>query len=459
MADDHKLMKNITGQEINERLREIRNILSERQAGIIYGFHIDGAESDPEDAVVYLEDAVGMTPARMDYTNSKFDYGSWRNAFFMPRPCMLKYDGTVDYYLDPNDYSKKEDGATASDIADADYDGNAMMEWGRNGKKIWYKIVPDAEDATSASVYIADYQADEGFHAWSFINSEGNYVDHFYTPIYNGSLDSSGRLRSLSGKSTLAGSTTSTTNAAMAGYVINNRTAAQERTAARKNNENSAIWDTEVYADNILIELLLILISKSLDSQTAFGKGLTDSGSQTVNDGFTTGIHNAKGMFYGTNSGTAGTPANAVKVFGMENFWGFQWRRFGGLVNDKGTARYKMTRGMQDGSNATDYVVSTNSADYSGYLEGAAIPASISGTYIDAMNFDKNQFTPKTAAGSSSTHYCDGLWTNNNQVDFAFRGGGSDSSLRCGAFSLGLNYSASFAYWFFTASLSCKPLS
>ena len=457
MADDHKLMKNQTGQMIAEALRDIRNVLANRQSGIVYGFHIDGGESDSEDAITYLEDAVGMTPAYMDFTNSKFVWGSWRNAFFIPRPCMLKFDGTVDYYLDPNDYSKKEDG-TASDIADASYNGNAMMEWGRDGKKIWYTIIPDEGDVTSASVYIADYQVNEDFHAWSFINSEGNLVDHFYTPIYNGSMDSSERLRSLSGKSTLSGSTSSTTNAAMAGHIINCRNASQERTAARKNNESLAIWDTEVYADNVLIELLLVLISKTLDSQTAFGKGLSESGSQTVNDGFTSGVHNTKGLFYGTNSGAAGTPANAVKVFGMENFWGFQWRRFGGLVNDKGTARYKLTRGKQDGSNADDYVISTSSNDYAGYLEGASLPA-VSGTYIDAMNFDENQFTPKTVGGTSSTYFCDGLWTNNGQVDYAYRGGNSGNGVRCGAFSLALSNTSSDASWSIAASPSCKPLS
>ena len=198
-----KVMRDNTGLMIEERLRDIRNVLSTGKAGIIYGFHINSGESDPAAAVTYIEDAVGMTPAKMDYANSKFSYGSWGNAFFMPRPCMLKYDGTVDYYLDPNDYSKKADGVTASDVADTTYGGNAMMEWGQNGKKIWYKIVPDTGDDTSASVYIADYQVDADFHAWSFINSEGNLADHFYTPCYFGTIVNDGTndvLRSLSGR-------------------------------------------------------------------------------------------------------------------------------------------------------------------------------------------------------------------------------------------------------------------
>ena len=38
----------------------------------------------------------------------------------------------------------------------------------------------------------------------------------------------------------------------------------------------------------------------------------------------------------------------------MENWWGFQWRRFAGLVNVSGTAKYKMTKGTQDGSTAEE---------------------------------------------------------------------------------------------------------
>ena len=434
-----KVARDITLQETNECLRAIRDVLSYR-GGKIYGFHINIAESDPEDAVTYLADAVGMTPAHMDYTNNVFDWGSWQNAFFIPRPCMLKFDGTVDYYLNPNDYTKKYGSNAASDVANVNYGGNAMMEWGRDGKKIWYKIVPDS-DPTSASVYIANYQADDDFRAWSFVNNQGQYVDHFYTPIYNGSVDGSGRMRSVSGAT-----------------VSKSLTAAQEREKCRANNSSLAIWDTEVYCDIILINFLLTLMSKSLNSQTAFGKGLTSSGSETVNNGFTTGIHNGKGLFYGTNSGAAGTYTNAVKVFGMENWWGFQWRRFGGLVNDNGTAKYKMTRGTQDGSSASDYVISTASADYAGYLTGGAVP-SVSGNYISKQTFDRNQCAPSAVAGNSAQYYCDAFWSNNGQVDYALRGGFSADSDFCGAWYLYLYASAGAALWPIGSALSCKPLS
>ena len=441
-----KVMRDNTGLMIEERLRDIRNVLSTGKAGIIYGFHINSGESDPAAAVTYIEDAVGMTPAKMDYANSKFSYGSWGNAFFMPRPCMLKYDGTVDYYLDPNDYSKKADGVTASDVADTTYGGNAMMEWGQNGKKIWYKIVPDTGDDTSASVYIADYQVDADFHAWSFINSEGNLADHFYTPCYFGTIVNDGTndvLRSLSGR---AGSTR-----------CKGKTAAVESQMARRNH-TSAIYDIEVWADVILINLLLILMGKSLNTQAVFGEGLHTNGSDSVNDSFTSGVHDAKGLFYGTNSGAAGTYTNAVKVFGMENWWGFMWRRTQGIVNVSGTYKYKMTRGIADGSTASDYVISTTGSDYSGYLTGGSAP-SASGSYVDKMQFNQNQFTPKAVSGTAATYYCDALWTNNGQTNFALRGGASNGGSGVGTFCLTLNNAASYANWNLGAALSCKPLS
>ena len=155
-----------TAQAIKDAILNVASAISSKH-GVIYAFHIDGSEGNPSSKITYLKDALGMRPAAMDYTNNKFDYGSWEDAFFMPRPCMVRFDGTVDYYLDPNDYSKKADGS-ASDVANTSYAGNAMMEWGRDGKKIWMKIQPDSGDANSATIYIADHQVDSTYHDFPF---------------------------------------------------------------------------------------------------------------------------------------------------------------------------------------------------------------------------------------------------------------------------------------------------
>lgn len=403
-----------------------------RPTVINYGFHIDSSVQDPSDAVTYLADAEGLTPAYMDYANDKFEWGSWKDAFFMPRPCMLKSDGTVDYYLDENDYSKKSDG-TPSDVADDSYDGNAMIEWGRDNQRIWYKIEPDENDNTSASIFIANQPLDTHYKAWSFYNYDGNMVDHFYTPCYNGSLDANGKLRSISGKTY--------------SELCQNKNVTQEVTAAEKNNPvDKKIWYTEQYCDITLINILLILMSKSLDTQTAFGKGRSGqtSGAQYM---LGTGTMDKKGMFWGSNSNNDG-----VKVFGMENYWSNQHRRFAGLLMNDYQQLYKMTRSMADGSSATDY---NQTGD--GYLQACLSP-NVAG-YISKMWFNKDGFFDySTDGGSLSKYYCDYCYTNSG-LRFALRGGYSAYLIPYGgAFFIGLYAAASYAYWTVGAAVSCKPL-
>lgn len=402
---------------------------------IIYGFHIDSTEGDPAACVTYLQDAVGMTPAFMDFTTGSFNWGSWANAFFLPRPCMLNYDGTVAYYLDPDDYTKKADG-TASDVADDTFQGNAMMEWGRDGKKIWYKIVPDTNDSTSASVYIADYQADEDYHAWSFINNQGVMVPHFYTPIYDGTLDGNGRLRSISGKAY--------------GDLRHTHTMIQDIAAAELNNPGTdRLWYTEVYADIVLIDLLLILMGKSLNSQSAYGVGRGGYESTDMSGMIGTGTMNTRGLFWGSNSYSDG-----VKVFGMENWWGNQWRQYAGHVMIDYAQKYKMTRTTADGSTANDYVISADATDYAGYLTGATAPSSDS--YIMAMGFDENCFQVSGVGGTASTYWCDRYYQASGVRYFLF-GGNSSLTLHQGAFALRQATSTTIS-WQFGTSVSCKPL-
>lgn len=400
---------------------------------IVYGMSIKGSESVPNDKVTYLNDASNMSPAYMDFTNDTFEYGSWRNSFFMPRPCMLRSDGTVDYYLNPNDYSKKVDG-TASDYDNFDYDGNAMMEWGQNGQKIWIKVNPDPLDPESADVFISNHQVNAEYHAWSFINNTGDLVEHFYTPIYNGTLDTNNKLRSISGKAYSS--------------LCQGKTAAQEITAAQLNNPiNKDLWYTEIWSDVLTINYLLILISKTTNCEAAFGRGRTDQ-TTVASSMLGTGTMDDKGMFWGSNTSDYG-----VKVFGMENWWGNQWRRIAGLLLLDGIIKYKLTKGIQDGSTATDY--STSSAE--GYLTGITPPSSAG--YVSKMNFSKdgNMVPSSITSGSATTYYCDYWSVITSGLRFALRGGACTDSRHCGAFYLALSLAPSHASWGIGAGLSCKP--
>ena len=77
-----------------------------------YGIKINKADSNPDTRITYLYDAAGFTPAKMNFTDGSFDFGSWGEVFFVKqnRPVMLKADRTVAYELNHTDHSKKLDG-------------------------------------------------------------------------------------------------------------------------------------------------------------------------------------------------------------------------------------------------------------------------------------------------------------------------------------------------------------
>lgn len=406
-----------------KKLTTFASTLSEER--FVYGVHIDGTDSNPKTRVRYLADAVGMIPAHMNYTSGTFDYGSWADVFFMPKPCMLKTNGQVDYYLNENDLTKKIDGSV-SDVANVDYDGNAMMEWGNGTDIIWWKIEPDKGNPNSASLYVANYQADKDFKNLNFIDINGNEKAHFYTPIYNGSLDSSNKLRSISGQT-----------------VIKSKSASQEMTYARANGTG---YEIEQYVDRLLINILLIIMGKSTETQDVFGRGMSENASDE-NLLLKTGTMNGKGLFWGENAGKAG-----VKVFGMENYYGNQWRRTAGLILANGIAKVKLSPSTKDGSSATNY--NTNGT---GYIEiPNSTPSGTSGGYIRDMLYTALGMFPTVLTGSSSTYYPDSCWFNNAIIAFVFFGGAPNDGRRCGAFYVYLNAKADRRGWYIGASLSYK---
>lgn len=423
--------------------------LNNRIYGKVFGFRIDGNEADPYERVTYLADAVGMTPAHMDYTNDRFDYGSWSDAWFVKetKPCILKPDKTVYCYIDKDDFTKDVNGnsLTTDYHLDNNMDtigANVMIEF----PKIWYKVVP-FNNGKSADVYIANYNVDGTYKDYAYIDKQGNHKEHFYMSAYNGciivdALTHEDVMRSLSGMP-----------------VSYNKTAQQEidlctgKNAGWYTELGDTGWYTEDAGEVMLINFLLILLGKSTDTQTVFGQGLHTGGSSAINNNFRTGIQNTKGMFYGTNSGAIadGSYGNAVKVFGIENWWGFQWRRYAGDINDKGTRKIKLCYGREDDSTTDSF-----NLDGTGYVDVGATPSGTNGGYISDMKFTESGMYSKISSGSSSTYYTDGQWFYNGQVNYALRGGDSGGGSRVGALCVGLHATATAAYWNYGAALSCK---
>lgn len=387
---------------------------------IVYGFHVDPSISDPSNAVTYLEDAVNMTPASMGSTS--FNFGSWADAFFIPKPCMVRFDGTVDYYLDPSDYSKKADG-TASDIADPNYAGNAMMEWGL----IWFKFEPGEADG-EGYFYVSGKKVNDSFNCWCNYDANNNINPHFYTAIYNGT--GTDKLRSISG--------VQLTTANGSG----NTTGQQDITRAIANNTSDLTeWYIDLWADRILVTGLLYLMGKSLNLQATFGRGL-DSGGYTAKNTYVTGTLNDKGLFWGvTTNGNS-----ALKVFGMENYWGCVWHRTAGLFGTADGYAYKLTHGTVDGSTATEFDTTP-----SGYIPVSVIQPGTG--HVTKMSFGKYGILPTATGGSTSTYYCDYFIKGNG---FAMVGGNPNYGLYCGLY-IALHQSADMSDWSISTSLSLKP--
>jgi len=376
-----------------------------------YGFRVKESESNPSSRVEYLFDAVGMTPAAMNYTAGTFSYGSWGD-FWVVRdnfPCMVNNDGSVAYQLNPDNYALRAVTGADSDVANTAFAGNAMsaipLVWVKRYHENGYRYVIFCES-----------QYDESYKAYAHTRPDGSIAPFAYGAMFEGSIVDS-KLRSISGLAP----TSSTT-------------ATAELTAAQA---NGGAWTIETWAFWNLIHDLLVLLGKSTNIQAVFGQGHTTGGASAA-DLLTTGTLINKGQFYGTSD-----TLSAVKVFHMENFWGDRWDRIVGLIYDNGTYKAKMTP-EGDGYNLTG-------AGFSAIREGISATAAGGGWVKNAQQTEHGLF-PTVLSGSEATYDCDYHYYNPAIVSVPIVGGSCVDGANCGR-SLSVIDVAGIAYWHFGASL------
>ena len=419
------------------------------QGNLDYGpfcFIIDTQNSDPTTAVTYFGNNANYTPASMNFSTGQLDYGSWENAFFQPRPVMVKSNGTVDYELDHNDFTKKLDG-TASDVSNTSYDGNCMIAF----PQVWMKFVgSDNADGSSPTnsgryqfVYIANQQIDNSYHCYTHQNKNGTWLDEIFIMAYEPS-NISNKLRSLAGQTILQ---------SLSGVTM--------QTYAKANGN---AWDFMDYGELQMIQMLCILLFKSLDTQGKIGAGVVYSGN-SASTYATTGTTKNKGMFYAVcNNPTSSSATTPIKVFGIENLWGSRYKWFNGLVIPKLSSsssnrvvKYKLCDYTTDGSTTTSY--SAAGTGYKTLTNG--LTSNING-YINKMMLNSDGLFPtaNNVSGSDSTYYCDKVYLNGStSYDyFAFFSGPWGFGSAAGLFFITIGAQLSRADANSGASLSCKPL-
>lgn len=390
-----------------------RNLENQRQATpkayILLGFKIAKNDSNPATRITYTEQAVGLTPAKVNLATGEFDYGSFKNFWFVTenKPYMVYSNGKPAYELDPNDYTKKLDG-TASDVSNTSFDGNAMAKIPLVWLKQW-------QDDSYEYCNICNIQLDDTYKAYAHTREDGSVMDYIWLSCFDGALNGS-KVRSIKGLGTM-----------------NSQTGTNEITYAKN---NGALWYTRSWSQRNLINMLLLLMGRNENTQEVFGYGHYTGGSQASNL-LTTGTLSNKGQFCGYSA-----TGKAVKVFHMENWWGNAWERIAGLMYVSGTIRTKMVKPY----NTTG----------DGYTNTGVAMGGTSGGYISATKMTDQGRLPVTMSGSETTYTCDGGWYNASQVDYALVGGGCNAGLRVGASAVLLSNLVSYSYWVVGAALSCE---
>ena len=386
----------------------------------------------------------------MNFSTGNFSYGSWADSWIMQgiRPCILNPSGQVVCYLDPNDFSKDINGTTVpitqaemdADPTSEYYHGNVMIEF----PKIWLKIAPDSGNVTSATIYLSNKKIDNSSKDYAYISPQKVHKEHFYMPAYNGSVvgdayASDAILRSVSGS-----------------HMITSITSSEARTMCQNVGAGGHLT---TYSEWMLIGFILTLFGKSLHTQDVYGYGACTSGTEALVNGFTTGIHDTKGMFYGTATNTVtSTYVNTVKVLGMENWWGFENRWVDGIINRHTTANgcyVKLCFGTEDGSTVDNY-----SDSPTGYVATGLKPSGTSNSgsvLINEMTFTDKYMIPtkRSANGTFNTYYCDGCYIlNSTDESLAAHGGSSTIGNASGTFNLGLDPLVTDRQWKLGASPS-----
>lgn len=378
-----------------------------------YGIKINKLDSNPETRVTYILDAEGFTPARMNFTAGTFDVGSWGDIWFIRDnyPVMCKYDGTEDFKLSKTDHTKKEDGTTASGIADTTYAGNAMSAM----PKVWmsqYNI------GNYDYIVVCEQQYDATFYADPCVRADGTMADKWYLPMFKGASDGT-RLRSIAGMQPVA-----------------SKTAAQEIALAEA---NGAKWSTKSWSAVNMLSCLIALITKSDNGQTALGNGCLNykSAEPPYYGVQVTGTATDKGQFFGANDNT-----HTVKAFYCEDVWANQWDRLRGLILKNGHTLVKMTPPYNlTGDGYTDVGITWLATD---------------GGYIKDSKMCRYGRIPITRGGSASTYQCDYTRQDITVTAVALFGGSVHYGSICGPWCLYLNYSAGVAVWSIGASLSLE---
>ena len=335
---------------------------------IVYTVNIDKNNSNPKTACTYADNAENMVKGSAEWDNMPI--------FKHIRPCVF-YNGEVNYYLDPNDWTKKY-GTNETSVLTGE-DGDVMIEF----PKFAYKI-KTVDNIITVSVTndesVVENDSEYTYDAFSRL-TEGD-VDYFYKGAFKGSLDSSGQLRSIVGTKPAA-----------------NKTIGAFRTAAQS---NGAHYQQSTYAQLKALQCLYLIKYGDRNGQAEVGNGVVNASGSYVSGYNTTDVASiapelstlASGMTFGTTANNT----THMRLFGIEDFWGCIWEWVDGLTTD-GERNVITSWNSFSGEGVESTSVTTPSG----------LASNASGYIRDVIGNNAAGFMPNNfSGGSSSTHWSDG---------------------------------------------------
>ena len=308
--------------------------------------------------------------------------------------CVLNADGTVKYYLNASDSTKKADGSTA--IIDGT-DGNVMVEI----PKFWYK-----------------YQNAGGVHKWSISDAaQAGYEVH--PAFIRGGVEKSFRYYCAYQGYTLSGKLISGSGR----VPTTSKTRATFRTEAAANGTG---WSQIDWNLLIAVQLLYLVEFANFNTQVMLGKGITTGSVYTAVTGSSNALGNA-------SSPSTNTSTQFMSYRGIENWYG-QINKFIDGVNVSSRVYYVNNKPatFADDVFTGDYVsTGITSASANGYVKNI---------FASGKGFVANN----TTGGSASTFVPDYFYQNTGNRIMFFGGDASYDALAGGFFLLAL-YAASYS--------------
>ena len=393
-----------------ETLDKVYSILASDE---VYGFIEHNATLAPGSRIEYIGANKNFNPITVT-KGGGYSLGDWADfpVLVANKPWMVRSDGTPDYRLKEDNYAYKEDGTTASDVANTSYNGGAFS-WLMKIYKQEYMVGTDR-------VVKFSFRKRDGFEAVGFIDPDGKELEGVWIPMFYGTIIDS-TMKCISGNQPDYSKTTDAQKTAI------------DKFGSRAKFLGGPIVET--------INDLLLMWGKDCNIESVYGNG-NHSGydsSLTPTMGVKQNAVVGGGQFYGTSDGKSLNKILHSIVLGS---WQ-QWMRDPYTLSVNGKVKV-----------SKNYTYDLTGASYED--TGISYPETVSGAYPHEYRTVPGFGALPTFPykGSSITGGCDGFWVNVGITAVALRFGECGDGSGCGSRALVLNNTAALAYW----SIGCAIL-